>query len=110
MNQVGNEAIHISTKYTVQLEPLYFEWDKFIPTLEKEFLDILNEMLCCNSQHQPFNPNENRFIPYRNREPYNNFRQGINNRTQRLTTPSPTITHRLCVTNSNMFPQKSYHS
>ena len=39
MKQVWNEAIHISNKYKVQLEPFYFEWEMFIPTLEKEFLD-----------------------------------------------------------------------
>ena len=44
----------------VQIEPFYFEWDRFIPTLEKEFPDILNEMLSCNSQQQPLRSNENR--------------------------------------------------
>ena len=50
MNQVRNKAIHISHKYAVQVEPLYFEWDMFIATLEKEFPDILNEKLSHNSQ------------------------------------------------------------
>ena len=36
---------------------------------------------------------KNRSIHHRNREPYNNFRRGINNRIQTLTTPSPTMTH-----------------
>ena len=35
--------------------PLHFEWDKFIPTMEKDFLDVLNEMPNDNSQHQPLN-------------------------------------------------------
>ena len=48
----------ISNKYTVQIESLHFEWDKFIPTLEKEFPNILNEIISCNSQQQPLNPNE----------------------------------------------------
>ena len=55
MNKVRNEAIHISNKYKVQIEPLHFEWDRFIPTLEKKFPDILNEMLYHNSQQQPLN-------------------------------------------------------
>ena len=33
--QVRNEAIHISNKYKVQLEPFYFEWERFILMLEK---------------------------------------------------------------------------
>ena len=56
--QVGNRAICISMKYTIQMEPLYSEWDKFIPTSEKEFLDTLNGMLNPNSQQPPLNPNE----------------------------------------------------
>ena len=66
VNQVRNGAIHISNKYTVQTEPLQFQWDMFIPTLEDEYLDISNEMLSRNSQQQPFNSNENRSIPNRN--------------------------------------------
>ena len=40
MKQVRNKAKPISNKYKVQLEPFYFEWEMFIPTLEKEFHDI----------------------------------------------------------------------
>ena len=50
MNQVTDKAISISNKYTIQIEPLYIELDKLIPTLEKEFPDILNEMLNGTSQ------------------------------------------------------------
>ena len=50
-------------------------------------------MLSCTSQWQPLNPNENRSIPQRKREPCNNFRRGINSRTQTLTTPSLTMRH-----------------
>ena len=50
-------------------------------------------MLNHNSQWQPLSPNENRSISHRNREPYNNFKRGTNNRTQTLTTQSPVITH-----------------
>ena len=45
MKQLRAKAIHISTKYTVQIEPLHSEWDRFITMLEKEILDILHEML-----------------------------------------------------------------
>ena len=45
MKQIGSKAIHISNKYKVQLEPFYFKWEAFIPTLEKEFLNILSEIL-----------------------------------------------------------------
>ena len=50
MNQVRNKVIHTSNKYKVQIEPLNFEWDLFLPILEKEFPDILNEMPSHNSQ------------------------------------------------------------
>ena len=50
MNEVSSEAQYISSKYNVPIEPLYLEWDKFIPTLERQFPDILNEML--NHDHQ----------------------------------------------------------
>ena len=53
MNQVRNGAICIINKYKVQIEPLHFEWDRFIPPLEKEFSNILNEMPSCSSQQQP---------------------------------------------------------
>ena len=59
MNKVQNEALCVSNKYTIQIEPLHFEWDKFIPTLKKAFLDILNKMLSHNHQQQPLNQNKN---------------------------------------------------
>ena len=93
MNQVGNKAIHVSNTYEVQIEPLHFEWDKFTPTLEKEFLDTLNKMLNHNSQCQPLNSNENRSFSHGNWKQYNSIRQEINNRMRTLKTPSPTISH-----------------
>ena len=35
MKQAKSNAIHISNKCKVELEPFYFEWETFIPTLEK---------------------------------------------------------------------------
>ena len=37
MMLVRSEGIHISNKYKIQIEPLQFEWDRFLPTLEKGF-------------------------------------------------------------------------
>ena len=50
MKWVISDAIHISNKYKVQLEPFHFECEAFIPTLEKEFPDILSEMLSHKSE------------------------------------------------------------
>ena len=75
--------------------------NKFIPILEKEFPDILNEILSHNSQQQPINSNKNIPIPHRDREEYNNFRRRFNNRTRTLTTP--TITHQSMVNRSHHF-------
>ena len=44
MSQVRIKAIHISNKYKIQIEPIQFELDRFFPTLEKDFLEILNEV------------------------------------------------------------------
>ena len=48
MSQLRNEAIHISNKYKIQIEPIQFERDKFLPNLEKDFLEIMNEVLSHN--------------------------------------------------------------
>ena len=64
MTQVRTEAIHISNKYRIQIEPIQFEWDRILATLEKDFPGIWDEMLSCNSQpKQPLNSNVNRSIP-----------------------------------------------
>ena len=35
-NELGKkQAIHISNKYTILIEPVHFEWDTFIPSLGK---------------------------------------------------------------------------
>ena len=73
LNQVSIEAICFCKKYPIQIEPLCFEWNMFVPKLEKGFPDILNKMLSNNSQWQSLNSNENKSILLRNREPYNNY-------------------------------------
>ena len=50
MHEVNREAICIGTKYSVKMEPMYFQWDKLILKLEKHFTDILEEIL--NHDHQ----------------------------------------------------------
>ena len=52
ISQVRTEAIHISNKYKIHVEPIQFEWDKFLPTLEKDFPEILNEVLHQSNKHQ----------------------------------------------------------
>ena len=95
MKQVKNKTIDTINKSNVQLEPFCFEWERFMPTLQKEFPDISSEMLSHKSQQQqqPLNLNENRYIPCRDREQYSYFRKGTNRIKETLTTPSPTMTH-----------------
>ena len=45
MCDANHEAQYTSTKYILWIDPLYFQVDKFIPTLEKHFPDILDEIL-----------------------------------------------------------------
>ena len=45
MSQVRTKATHISYKYKIQIEPIQFEWDKFLSTLENDFPEILHEVL-----------------------------------------------------------------
>ena len=48
MNEVSSIPQYISNKYNVGINLLYFEWFEFIPMLERQFPDILNEMLNCD--------------------------------------------------------------
>ena len=50
MHDVNREVRYISSKYIVQIDPLYVEWNKLIPTLENHFPDSLEELL--NHDHQ----------------------------------------------------------
>ena len=47
--QVRTESIHISNKCRTQIEPIHLEWDRFLPTSEKDFPEILNEVLTYKS-------------------------------------------------------------
>ena len=59
-------------------------------------------MLSCNSQQQqqPLNSNENRYIPHRDREQYNNFGRGNSSRTKTLTTQVQQCPIHICQTGS----------
>ena len=64
MSQTRSKAIHISNKYKIQIEHIWFEWYRFLSTLEKDFPEILNVVLShSNTQQQLPNPNENRRTP-----------------------------------------------
>ena len=41
---------YIGTKYSTQTDLLYFEWDTFIPALEKQVPNILEEIFNCDHQ------------------------------------------------------------
>ena len=49
MSQVRTQTIHSSNKCKIQIKPIQFGWDKFLPTLEGSFPEILSEVLSHNS-------------------------------------------------------------
>ena len=48
MHEVKRDTINIGIKYSVKIKPMYFQWDKFIPRLEKHYPNIVQEMLDCD--------------------------------------------------------------
>ena len=105
MTQVKTKAIHISNKYEIQIECIQFEWDKFLPTLEKDFLEILNEVLSYNNhQQQLSNSNKCASVPNENKGQYS---WRTDNRTRMLTTPSLSTTH---VNRTNRFQHISHRN
>ena len=74
----------------MQIEPIQLEWDMFHPTLEKDFPEILNQVLCCNSQQQPPHSNKNISTPMENREQSSGR---IDDTTRILTTLIHSTTH-----------------
>ena len=82
--RLRNKATNISNKYKIQLQPIQPEWDKFLLTLEKDFLDILHEVLSCKSgQQQQTISNIMSSTPNENMNQCNTV---IDNRTTALTT------------------------
>ena len=63
MSQVRTKVIYISNKYNFQIEPIQLKWDKYLPNSEKDFPEILNEILSHNNNQQIPNCNENRNTP-----------------------------------------------
>ena len=49
MSKARNEAIYINNKYKIEIEPVQFEWDMFLPTLEKDVSEMLDEILSHNN-------------------------------------------------------------
>ena len=92
VNKVNSEAWYISNIYNIKINPLYFEWDKLIPMLERQLPVILNEMLNCDCQWHLLDQNESRSTISRKGEPNYNPRRRINNRSQMLPPPGPRIT------------------
>ena len=72
------------------MESIQFEWDKFLPTLEKDFPDILKVVLSHDNHQQLPNSNENICTPNESKNQYN---AGIDNRTRTLTMLSPSMHH-----------------
>ena len=50
MPKVNRDVICIGIKYSVKVEPIYFNRDELIPALEKHLCSILLEILDCNHQ------------------------------------------------------------
>ena len=46
MKEAGSEAQYISNKQNIQIDLLYFEWDMFIPTLERESENAVVWCIC----------------------------------------------------------------
>ena len=82
MSQIRKEVINISNKCKIQIEPIQLERDRFISTLEKDFPEILNEVLSHNDNQQQL-PNSNEHKSTLN-EDRNQCNAGTNNRTRTL--------------------------
>ena len=74
---VNREMRYISTKYSVQIGTLYFEWDKLISTLDKHFPDILEEILNCDHQRDASAYNQGQSIPANSSKLNTNFKHGV---------------------------------
>ena len=53
MSELRTKAICLSNKHKIQIEPIQFEWDKFLSTFGKDFPEVLNEVLSHNNNHLP---------------------------------------------------------
>ena len=68
MHDVNIEARYIGSKYSLQIDPLYFEWDTFIPTFEKDFLEIFGKILNHDNHRSASIQGQGQSIPAKNEE------------------------------------------
>ena len=76
MGEVNREVRCTGTKNNVKMEPIYFEWDRFILTLEAHFPDILEEILNCGHQRNYHKQGQGQSIPAGSSKLNINFRYG----------------------------------
>ena len=87
MHTVDRDMICIGIKYSVKIEAMYFEWDKFIPTLEKHFPDIPQEIL--DHVDQRYNSEQGRSVPTGSSDNNTDFRHDHTGRQHTDRPPSP---------------------
>ena len=91
MHGVNREVMYIGTKYSIQIDPIYFDWDTFIPTLESHFPDIAEELMNHGHLRYALVHNEGKSIPASSSELNTNFRCGVTDGGQTPRAPSPHI-------------------
>ena len=89
MDKVNREVICIGIKYSVKIEPMYMEWDKLIPTLEKHFPDILKETL--DHDHHRCNSEKGLSAPVGSSDNNTNFRYDHTDIGHMQRPPSPRL-------------------
>ena len=89
MIQIEKQARYIGTKYSVQIDSLYFEWDKLISTLENDFPDIVKEILNHDHQRYALVHSQAYSIPASSSKLNINFWCGITGREWTHRAPSP---------------------
>ena len=99
----------------MHMEPMYFEWDKFIPTLEKHFPDII-EILNCDHQRHDSGQDEGQLIPAGSIELIANLRHGQVDREQlqrqsnpRFSQPKTKVLSQQCGSFCLSTPEISYN-
>ena len=89
MHVINKEVTYIGSIYSVQIDPLYFEWNKLIPTLEEHFSDILGEIMNCDNQSYALLQGKGQSIPTYNEEFNTTFRHSHAWRPARPRFPQP---------------------
>ena len=91
MHEVAREMRCIDIKYIVKIEPMCFEWEKFISTLEKHFPDILQEILHCDCQRHDSEQGQAQSIPTVSCVINTDIRCDCTDRQDKQRTPSPRL-------------------